>query len=278
MEPIVRVLAAFGSTALFSALLGLGLSVASRKFRVEKDPRIESLEGALPGLNCGACGYAGCEAYAEAMASEEDGDITKCKPGGPDTLELLGNILGIEADAVASPKVARLRCRGGDDVATRAFRYEGYGDCEAAAIHYAGNKGCKYGCMGFGTCIKVCPVDAIKPTKTGLVWVDPVLCIGCEACVQVCPTGVMTMTDAENDWFVACASREKGKATKSVCSVGCIGCRICERKFPDAGFVVTDNLAVLEYNKSSGEGRPGAAEACPVNCIVNQKEIDESMG
>ncbi len=272
MDSILRILFAFLSTSVFAALLGLGLAFASKKFRVEKDKKVEDLTGVLPGLNCGACGYAGCESYAEALAAGNDDDITKCTPGGSDTLAGLGRVLGLEVDDSKVRMVARLACAGGDGIAVREYQYIGYQDCEAASMHFEGDKGCKHGCMGLGSCVKSCPVDAISYTKNGLVEVDPDKCIGCEICVAVCPTGVMKMVPENIDWFVACNSTDKAKATKTVCSVGCIGCRICERKFPDAGFIVTDNLSILDYNVKNGEQQAAAAAACPPKCIISTKE------
>ncbi|MCK5735564.1 MAG: RnfABCDGE type electron transport complex subunit B [Spirochaetaceae bacterium] len=275
MEGLVRILAAFLSTTVFAALLGLGLAIASRKLKVEKDEKVESLNNLLPGLNCGACGYAGCEAYAEALASESDSDISRCGPGGDDTKTNLGKLLGLESDDSAVRMVARLACLGTDQVAIKEFQYLGYPDCESAHMHFDGDKGCKYGCLGLGSCVKSCPVDAIEYTGDGLVRVDPVKCIGCEICVAVCPTGVMKMIPADADWFVACNSKDKAKITKGLCTAGCIGCRICERKFPEAGYVVTDNLSVLGYNKERGEGRGVAATACPPKCIIQIAKVKE---
>ena len=275
MDNILRILAAFLSTSAFAALLGLGLAAASRKLKVEKDEKVEAINGVLPGLNCGACGYAGCESYAEALASEADTDIGKCSPGGAETLTGLGDILGLAVDDSAVRMVARLACLGNDEVAVKEFRYEGYADCESAWMQFDGDKGCKYGCLGLGSCVKSCPVDAIDYTGDGLVIVDPDKCISCEICVAVCPTGVMKMIPADSDWFVACNSKDKAKVTKSLCSAGCIGCRICERKFPDAGFVVTDNLSILGYTGNTGEGRDAAAAACPPKCIIQINKVED---
>jgi electron transport complex protein RnfB len=268
MDNFLRILAAFLSTSVFAALLGLGLAAASRKLKVEKDETVENLNAVLPGLNCGACGYAGCESYAEALASEKDTDATRCTPGGPETRVALAELLGLTVDESAVRMVARLACLGTDEVAVKEFQYKGYADCESAVMYFDGDKGCKYGCLGLGSCVKSCPVDAIDYTGDGLVVVDPVKCIGCEICVAVCPTGVMKMIPEDAEWFVACNSKDTAKVTKSLCRAGCIGCRICERKFPDAGFVITDNLSILGYNENTGEGRDAAAAACPPKCII----------
>ena len=265
-------MAAFLSASAFATLLGIGLAVAARKLRVEKNEGIEKLSILLPGLNCGACGYAGCESYAEALASGADDDIARCTPGGSQTKFTLGRELGLETGGSPMREVARLACTGGVSVAVKDYRFAGYADCESLVLHYGGDKGCKYGCLGLGSCVKACPVDAIYYTTDGLVKVDEEKCISCGLCVTACPTGVMKMAKADSHWFVACNSRDTAKVTKNLCSVGCIACRICERKFPEAGFVVTDNLSVLDYKEGNREEQASAAAACPPKCIINTKE------
>jgi len=260
---------AFAATSAFAVLLGAGLALASRRLKVRNDEKVESLISILPGLNCGVCGYAGCESYAKALASGTDSSIDKCSPGGSDTRTSLAKLLGVEADEDSSRQVARLACLGDEKAARKEFNYLGYSDCESAYSQFHGDKGCKYGCIGLGSCVKSCPVDAISYTGTGLVKVNPELCISCEICVAVCPTGVMTMIPEGVKWFVACKSKDSPKLTKSLCRVGCIGCRICERKFPRSGFVVSDNLSVLGYNDADEENQRAASTACPPKCIIN---------
>ena len=271
MDEILRIFWGFLSTVLFGGLLGLGLAVASRKLKVEKDETVEAIDGALPGLNCGSCGYAGCSGYAEALAAGEDEDLTKCKPGGSPSMEAIGKILGVEVDANAVRMVACVHCHGGEGKAGRSFQYKGLKDCNAASILFNGEKSCKYGCLGLGSCISVCPVNAIEPTEDGLVRVNRDLCISCGKCVDICPNGVMRMIPEDADFIVACNSRDKGKATKANCSVGCIGCKICEKKFPEAGYKVEDNLSIIRYD-NRGPGRADAAEKCPVKCIIPYKD------
>ena len=272
MTDILRIVTATFSTAAFAALLGLGLAIAARKFRVQKDKKVQAIEDALPGLNCGVCGYAGCATYAEVLASGEEEDGEKCTPGGSETLEALSALLGVTPSGTVTPMVARLACAGGNGIAKKDFLYQGYADCEAAWLHFEGDKGCKYGCLGLGSCVKVCPVDAIDYTDNGLVKVDEKKCISCELCATICPTGVMKMIPADAQWFVACNSRDKAKLTKSLCSVGCIGCRICEKKFPESGFKVADNLSQFVYNEEEGTGQDGAESACPPKCIIKIKD------
>jgi len=270
VENLLRIVYALVATSSFSILLGAGLAIASRRLKVRSEERIESLISVLPGLNCGVCGYAGCELYAKALASETESDIAKCSPGGSDTQNSLAKLLGIDAGEVSTRMVARLACLGDSRVARKEFNYLGYYDCESAYSQFHGDKGCKYGCLGLGSCAKSCPVDAISYTGTGLVRVNAELCIGCEICVAVCPTAVMTMIPEDAKWFVACKSKDPPKLTKNLCRAGCIGCRICERKFPNSGFVVSDNLSVQIYNDDANEEEQKAASAaCPPKCIIS---------
>ncbi len=249
--------------------MGLGLNVASVKLRVKKDKKIEALEKSLPGINCGACGYAGCSSYAEAIASGADSDIEKCKPGGASTLTSLGKIMGIETSGGGTKMIAQVHCKGGNDVASNKFEYDGLKDCRAAYSLFSGPKSCSYGCLGLGSCVKVCPVDAIIINDKNLAWINKEICISCGKCLEVCPTGVIKMIPYDADYMVACNSKDKAKITKNNCSVGCIGCRICEKKFPDAGFTVSENLTILDYTKVDRSAqRDEAAQKCPPKCII----------
>ncbi|MBB6480243.1 RnfABCDGE type electron transport complex subunit B [Spirochaeta isovalerica] len=267
LDLILRTLFGFISVAFLGSALGFGLAIAAKKLRVEKDKTVEELMGYLPGLNCGSCGYAGCEPYAEALSAGNDSDITKCKPGGAACLEGIGRVLGMEVDTSGPRMVAQVHCRGGEGTAETRYKYQGLKDCNAASILFGGDKSCQYGCLGLGSCMQVCPVDAIDYDDQGLVWVDKDKCIGCEKCVGVCPTGVIKMIPEDADVIVACNSKDKGKDTKANCSVGCIGCQICARKFPDAGYKITDNLSIVGYN-DRGPGRAGAAGKCPTKSII----------
>ncbi|OQY35476.1 MAG: electron transporter RnfB [Spirochaetaceae bacterium 4572_59] len=278
MDEILRIFWGFLSTVLFGGLLGLGLAVASKKLKVEKDETVEALENALPGLNCGSCGYAGCSSYAEAVAEKKDDDLSKCKPGGPESLAAIGKIMGIEVDLNATRMVAYVHCMGSNDKTSRSFEYEGLTDCNAASLLFGGSKDCKYGCLGLGSCINVCPANAIEKTGDGLVRVKPELCISCGKCVEICPNGVIRMIPEDADFIVACNSKDKGKDTKAKCSVGCIGCKICEKKFPEAGYKVQDNLSIIQYD-NRGPGRADAVQKCPVKCIIPyaERKSNETM-
>jgi Na+-translocating ferredoxin:NAD+ oxidoreductase RNF subunit RnfB len=265
---IIKTVIGFVSILLLGGGIGVDLSLAFEKLKVEKNRKLEELEELLPGLNCGSCGYPNCSAYGEALVKEEDTDITRCKPGGPEILPLMADILGVEAEEAGERMVAAIHCRGGNAEAADIFEYHGHEDCHAASLRFGGHKACKYGCLGQGSCIGVCPVDAISLAGNGLIKIDRNLCIGCEKCVEQCPTGVLKMIPFSADHIVACNSQDKGKDTRKNCKVGCIACKICVNKFPGAGFQMNGDCSVVQYGKGDETERRKAAEKCPTHCII----------
>ena len=266
---IMNILYAFFAVAFLGGALGLGLAFAAKKLAIEKDERIIAVEAALPGANCGACGFAGCAAYAEAIVME-GAAIGLCPPGGQESANAVSEIMGVSSDFSATKMVAKVHCYGNNEVSSKDFTYRGITDCNSAHILFQGDKSCKFGCLALGSCIKVCPVNAITKNEKGMIEVDKEVCISCGKCVTICPTGVMKMIPYDADYFIACNSKDKGAVVKKSCKVGCIGCKICEKKFPEAGFIVTDFLSEIDYTHK-GIDRDGAAEACPVHCIVKIK-------
>lgn len=267
LSPLAVILAGFLFVLAAGALLSLLLTVSARVFVVRRDPLLEKIEQSLPGLNCASCGYTGCSAYAEHLFDKSEEDLEKCKPGGPELVGVLAGLLEREHVAAGVRKVAWLHCAGGDKQTLVRLNYQGLKDCNAARLLFDGPKGCKYSCLGFGSCIDVCPVGAIARTSNGLVRVDRDLCIGCEKCVEICPTKVLKMIPADAEYYVACNSRDTGKVTKTNCSAGCIGCSICVKKFPGSGFKMDGSLSVADYSVK-GKDQDQAAEKCPVHCIL----------
>lgn len=259
------ILYAFLSVAILGGLFGIGLAIAARVLAVQKDERVLAVEEALPGANCGACGYAGCAAYAEAIVTEE-ADITLCAPGGAGSARRIAEIMGQSVDVSDQKMVAMVHCRGNRKVSSYSFEYEGVRDCNALYMLYGGDKTCPYGCLGLGSCIKVCPVDAIGYDGDGNVVVNRERCISCGKCIDVCPTGVMKFVPYDADYIVACNSTDKGGIVRKYCTVGCIGCKMCSKKSPDGGFVIEDFLARIDYTATGS--REEAAEACPTKCII----------
>ncbi len=263
---IVFVFLFFLAVSLF---FGIVLSLAAKYLAVKKDPRIEAIIDILPGANCGACGYPGCSGYAEAIV-HEGAKLNLCTPGGAAVIKEISLCMGVEAsDSNTTPLVAYIHCKGSDDKASNKYLYEGLQDCQAQVALYGGAKSCQYGCLGNGSCIKVCPADAIFKTGNGIVEVNKNKCIGCGLCVDACPTSVIRMIPSTAEYVVACNSREKGAVTRKQCKVGCIACRLCEKKSPEGGFIIQDNLAIIDYN-ATGE-RDLALASCNPKCILKIK-------
>lgn len=265
------ILAALLVTGVLGAFLGLGLVVASRLFAVKKDERIEEATELLPGINCGACGFAGCSAYATGVV-RDGAPIDLCSPGGSEVRAKLGALMGVEVSGDTRKMVTQVHCRGGAGTTEMRFRYEGLSDCNALYSLFAGDLACKEGCLGEGSCIRVCPVDAIGYDDEGKVWVDKDACISCGKCIDVCPTGVMRWIPYDADYIVACNNHDKGAAVRKYCGVGCIACKICEKKSPEGGYVVDQNLSTIDYAQQGD--RSAGAEKCPPKCIVTNPVKD----
>lgn len=263
----MNILFAFLIIAVLGLLLGFGLAVAAKKFAVEKNEKAELILEILPGANCGACGYPGCSGYALALSTGE-AENGLCSPGGPETSAKVASILGVEdTTGVGERMVAFVHCRGNNELTKRDFAYEGVEECSGAYMLLEGDSSCKYGCLHLGSCMQVCPTDAIYRDEKGNVTVNPDECIGCLKCTLVCPTHVIKMIPASGSHAIACNSHDRGPVVRKICTVGCIACNICERKFPESGCTVTNFLSEIDYDKPMtqiGE----AAEACPTKCIV----------
>ena len=268
----MTIIYAFIIVGILGLLFGVGLAFASRVLAVQKDEKVEQVESALPGLNCGACGYAGCAAYAEAVAKEGE-RLDLCGPGGAEATQKLGEIMGVEVDVSAEKWVTQVHCRGGEGVTTKLFEYNGLHDCNALYQLYGGNFACKEGCLGLGSCIKVCPVNAIDYDEEGKVWVDKDTCISCGRCVDICPTGVMQWVPYSADYIVACNNHDTAKNVRKYCKVGCIACKLCEKKSPEGGYKVENNLSRIDFS-ATGD-RSAGAEKCPPKCIV---QVGEPVG
>ncbi len=243
---------------------GLLLALAARAFAVETDDRLDAILEALPGANCGGCGYAGCGAFAQAVL-EGTADVNGCPVGGKSCGEEIAKIMGVQLTK-NTRMTAMVRCSGGER-AQRKFDYIGLPDCLSAMK--TGGDGpleCRYGCIGLGTCVKSCPFGAISVID-GVAVVDHERCTGCFNCLRSCPKHIIVSIPYDQDVVVACSSREKGARLRKVCEIGCLGCRICERVCQVGAITVADNLATIDYEKCTGCG--DCAEKCPRKLIID---------
>ena len=244
-------------------ILGFFLGISGEKFKVEVDPREEAILEVLPGNNCGGCGYAGCSGLAAAIAKGE-APVGQCPVGGDPVAAKVGEIMGVSAGASVK-KVAFVKCAGTCEKAKQDYDYTGVEDCAAMAfVPNGGPKSCNYGCLGFGTCVKACPFDAIHVVN-GIAVVDKEKCKACGKCVATCPRHLIELIPYESKYTVKCASKDKGKDVMPVCSTGCIGCMLCTKQCEFGAITVENNIAHIDYEKCTGCGK--CAEKCPKKII-----------
>ncbi len=251
-------------------VLGLGfgavLAYAGKVFAVPKDERLDEIIEVLGGAKCGGGGFAGCSNFAESLIDGR-AEVSGCPVGGDETAEKISKILGVERKKNVR-LTALVRCNGGNRSA-RKYEYVGEKDCLAASLLAGGPLECKYGCLGFGSCVKACPFGAISVSESGVAVVDHEKCTGCLKCASVCPRGLIIPVPYTADVNVLCASHEKGGALRKICEIGCLGCKICVKTCKYDAIHVEDNLAAIDYDKCIGCGE--CAEKCPRGLIKNSK-------
>ncbi len=260
---VISTLAMGGLGFLFAAVL----AVANTRLKVEEDPWLHKIEEALPGLNCGVCGFLSCHDYAVHIMNKT-ASIDGCKPGGEETQKVLAQLLGIKIEKKVKRK-AIVHCAANLEKRKKKAEYFGINTCAAKDLLEGGEILCEYGCLGSGDCERACPFDAIH-MEEGLPKINPDKCVACEKCISSCPRNIISLEEANDDgeiFYVACSSLDKGPQTRKICSVGCITCGICE-KLSDGAFEIKNNLSRTNYEKLKKiEKINGIVLKCPTKVI-----------
>ena len=251
-----------GATAL---ILGALILVVSKYFALPADTKGEYLLVILPGANCGGCGYSGCAGYAEALASGEDTNLTKCIPGGADTVDEIAAYLG-ESGGDFVPTVAQVYCQGTSEHTKPRYEYNGIQTCKAANLVQMGPGSCVYGCLGFGDCEAVCEYDAIEIID-GVARIIPENCVSCGKCVLECPKNIIhTIPKVENAYINRCSNPLLGPIVRKTCDIGCIGCTLCVRACKYDAITMKDSLAIIDQDKCVQCGE--CIKVCPPKSIT----------
>lgn len=249
--------------SIVGLILGLFLGFMGKKFAVEVDQKEIDVRAELPGNNCGGCGYAGCDALAKAIAAGE-AEVGACPVGGEPVAKKIADIMGAEVGNTRR-MTAFVKCAGECDKANETYRYTGVEECTVMPfVPNGGSKSCTYGCMGYGSCVKACPFDAIHVIN-GVAVVDKKKCKACGKCVAVCPRNLIELIPYDAKEVVKCSSKDKGKDVMAACQVGCIGCMMCTKQCEFDAIKVENNIAHIDYDKCTGCGK--CAEKCPKKII-----------
>ena len=277
MNIIVIAVISVGAMGLVCAAL---LSVASKVMHVEVDESIAFIRASLPGANCGACGYSGCDGYASALV-ENGVAANLCPPGGDAARKQINEILGTDDSEGVDKKIAIVHCMGDSESTRSKMEYDGITTCFAAHQLYGGQGACTFGCIGFGDCMSACPSAAIC-VENDLARIDSRKCTGCGICVKACPAGIISVETEPVHVAVLCKNTEKGAKLKDKCSRGCIGCMKCAKECPAEAITVSDFLASIDYSKCNGcnasqemssssepqEKQYTCVEVCVKKCII----------
>ncbi|MDD5748969.1 MAG: RnfABCDGE type electron transport complex subunit B, partial [Actinomycetota bacterium] len=258
---VLKASLALGGLAL---LFGALLAIASVRFKVDTDPRIDEVRDVLLGSNCGACGYPGCQKAAEAVVKGK-ASVDVCVAGGERAAEEVARIMGVSL-TIHERGVALVHCKGGFFESVPKAKYEGINSCTAAEKIAGGSKACEYGCLGLGSCKEACPVNAIIIDPDGRRWVNRERCTGCGLCVEVCPRGLIQIVPRWQEVLVVCNNRDKGSVARRICTVCCTACKKCEKACEAGAIEVKDNRAWIIYEKCTQCGK--CIDVCPNNVIV----------
>lgn len=269
LNQILYAVLALGGIAV---VFGLVLTFAAKAFAVPVDDRVAAVRAALPGANCGACGFAGCDAFAEAVV-EGRGKTNGCPPGGQTTASAVAAIMGTDA-GVVEPTVAKVICQGATGVSKQRYQYDGMHSCRMASDTVGGPKECPYACIGLGDCVEVCAFDALR-IEDGLAVVDEDKCTACGMCENVCPRQSIQLRPRSANIIVRCQNRDVGRLARQECAKACIGCRACEKKCQFDAIHVNDGFAAIDNEKCTRCGE--CVKACPMKCITLDGEMNTAV-
>jgi Na+-translocating ferredoxin:NAD+ oxidoreductase RNF subunit RnfB len=249
-------------------LFGLGLGMASKVFAIKTDPKVDEIESLLAGANCGACGFAGCRNFAEALVKGKTG-LKNCAPTETGSMRMIAKLMGQNLEE-KEKEIAVVYCQGGLKETEKDFYYQGISDCHAALLFGVGDKRCQYSCLGYGSCVKVCPFEAIFINNNGLPVVNKEKCVGCGECTNICPRKIIKQARMKSVVHILCSSHDKGAVVRKICKVGCIGCARCVKVCPKEAISLTDSLAIIDYKKCINCGL--CVKECPTKTIITTKK------
>lgn len=244
-------------------IFGGVLTYADKKFHVEVDERIAQVRECLGGANCGACGYAGCDAFAAAVVKGE-APINGCAPAGDKGVKRISEIMGQTAPE-GEKLVARVLCQGSNGIAVERYKYDGYKSCATAAALAGGPKACRFACLGLGDCMDKCKFDAIS-MKNGIACIDASKCAACGVCVKTCPRSVIELLPMSQSTIVRCRNSDVARVARSVCMDACIGCGRCKKECQYEAITVQNGFAKIDPLKCTRCG--ACAAVCPCKCIT----------
>ncbi len=259
------ILIAAGVLGVLGLLFGLLLTGANKVFEVPSDPKRDAVRAALPGANCGGCGYPGCDGMADAICAGK-APVNGCPVGGNTVSKQIAEIMGVENTPDQVKMVATVVCQGGLDRCKSKFKYHGIQDCVAATLVNDGNRACQYACLGLGTCTRVCKFDAIHiDERNRIAVVDTEKCQSCGACVAACPKHVLSLQPETVPVRLLCRAAEEGFVVSDNCKVGCVGCELCRDACKFGAITIVNHLPQIDRSKCTGCMM--CAEICPTTAI-----------
>lgn len=264
-ETLHTALYGLGVFSGLGAVFGIALGAAAERFKVAGNPLVDRVRDRLPSANCGACGFAGCTAYAEAVVERADVSPSLCIPGRESVARAVAELTGKDAGSVQD-RVVVMTCHGTSAFARDEALYAGIPTCSAAALIFGGPRACKNGCLGLGDCVRACPFDALFIGSGGIAQVNTDKCTGCAVCVSICPKDLFRLYPRARRIELSCKAVDKSSVVRSTCMVGCTTCRKCVSKCPanaitwDGRTILIDHDLCIAYGPSCGEA---CTEICP---------------